>query len=126
NNLAFNYIPNDFQFQKVNGSMVFDKKDLHINTVSFELNKNSAYVNGTFIQLIPFLFTSLVNTHVDLSLTAATINLNNFNFQKDTTSAIPKKNAAQKEVTNNRIAEVINQLIDRFELNFKLHADTVL
>ena len=126
NNLAVNYIPSDFEFKKVNGSMVFDQNDLHINTINFELNKNTAYVNGAFIQLIPFLFTSLAATHVDLSLTAATINLNNFNFQKDTASALPEKTAAQKEVTNNHIADLINQLIDRVELNFNLHADTVL
>lgn len=125
NNIALDYIPSDFKFRNVSGSMVFDQNDLHINSLSFELNNNSAYVNGSFRQLIPFLFTSLAAARGDLSLTAGTIDLNNFNFQKDTTLKV-KKTAAQKEVSNNKIAALIDLIINRFELNFKLHADTVL
>lgn len=124
NNVALDYIPSDFRFRNVTGSMVFDQNDLHINSMSFELNNNSAYISGSFDQLIPFLFTSLAATRGDLSLTAGTINLNNFNFQKDTSFTV-KKTPAQKEVNNNRIAALIDMMIDRFELNFKLHADTV-
>src|SRR6185436_1455885 len=90
------------------------------------LNKNSAYINGKFMRLLPFLFTRSADTHVDLSLTAATINLNNFNFQKDIASSASKKTVAQKQETANHIAEIIDLLIDRFELNFILHADKVL
>lgn len=123
--VELDYLPRDFEFRDVSGSVIFNDSDLHVNSVSFKLNDNSAYVNGSFVQFIPSLFSNTASAKGDFSLTAATIDLNSFNFQNDTIS-FPKKNPPTKAETTNRVASALDMMIDRFELNFSLHADTVL
>lgn len=119
--VSIQYLPQNYQLDHLNGQFSFDEKDLHIDALSFRINRNDIRAKGKIIRFLPFLFEDSRKLHAVLDVRTPNLNLDAFPAW---VSKPPKKSSNTYSATP--VSEVIKSAINRISGQLKMRADTLL
>ena len=116
NNISMNYLPRQVQLKKIKGDFTFNEKALVFPDLSFSDGQNTMRIRGQVIDLIPYLFGSprSLRANVDINIPSWQLNW--------LETLLAPRQTVKKDKKKLRLAEILDDAIDKMEIVAKLDA----
>lgn len=123
---TFKYMPRQFEFTRINGSVRFNQSHASIDSLRFMVNNNTVKITGQINDLVPFTLYNHDKIHAELKMISPSFNFGNFKSPGTLRQLglLKEKNDQQTGAAMKmEIAHKIEELIDKIEchLNFNIN-----
>ncbi|MDO1445942.1 AsmA-like C-terminal region-containing protein [Rhodocytophaga aerolata] len=127
-NASFAYLPRQFQFAGINGSVVFNQSHASIDSLHFKVNENPVKISGKINDLVPFALYKYDRINANLQMHSPSFDFGNFKSPGTLRKlGLLKENKSQQAGTNLKkaIGRKLEALIENIDCHLAFSIDEV-
>ncbi|TDE13771.1 AsmA-like C-terminal region-containing protein [Dyadobacter psychrotolerans] len=116
-NISMEYLPRQVSLKKINGELAFNEQAFVFPDLSFSDGQNMLFVQGKVMDLIPYLFGSPKPLRANVNINIPTWKLNWLE-----TLLAPRTNVTSQKKKKLKLADLLDDAIDKIEIIAKLNS----